>query len=56
MENTEAEVGLEFNRTVSAEDIPPNEAIAETLIEAVTNPNITLNLTIEADSIQVLGK
>ncbi|KAG7236578.1 hypothetical protein INR49_000775 [Caranx melampygus] len=31
MENTEAEVGLEFNRTASPEDIPSNDAVTETL-------------------------
>lgn len=56
MENTEAEVGIEFNKTASAEQIPQDEAVTSALVEAVNNPNNTFNLTVEPDSIQVLGK
>ncbi|XP_022624556.1 cell wall integrity and stress response component 4-like [Seriola dumerili] len=56
MGNTEAEVGLEFNQTDTTAEIPQATAVAETLVEAVTNPNNTFNLTVEANSIQVVER
>ncbi|KAM9836696.1 uncharacterized protein ACBR49_019132 isoform 2-T2 [Aulostomus maculatus] len=56
MPSTEAEVGLEFNDTVSPDEIPDSETVAETLVEAVNNPNNTFNLSIEADSIRVIDR
>ncbi|XP_054457069.1 uncharacterized protein LOC129093176 [Anoplopoma fimbria] len=54
MTNTEAEVGIEFNRTASAGPIPQSDAVAAVLVDAVSNPNSTFNLTIDAASITVV--
>ncbi|XP_044197775.1 transcription initiation factor TFIID subunit 12-like isoform X2 [Thunnus albacares] len=56
MENTEAEVGIEFNQTASAAEIPEATDVAQTLVESVSNPNNTFNLTVEADSIQIIQR
>ncbi|XP_029382060.1 mucin-5AC-like [Echeneis naucrates] len=57
-DNTEAEVGIEFNRTTAASGIPDSASVAQTLVDAVNNPNITneFNLTVQADSIRVVGE
>ena len=47
---------LEFNRTSSPDDIPGDDAVVSTLVDAVTNPNNTFNITVVPDSIQVIGK
>ncbi|XP_047429310.1 uncharacterized protein LOC125018169 [Mugil cephalus] len=54
MENTVAEVGIEFNRNTTPAEIPPASDVVQTLVNAVNNPNITLNITIQANTIQVL--
>ncbi|XP_071315252.1 uncharacterized protein [Trachinotus anak] len=56
MENTEAEVGIEFNQTAPPAEIPQATDVANTLVEAVSNPNQTFNLTIEASSIQIVER
>ena len=56
MENTEAEVGIEFNQTASAAEIPEATDVAQTLVESVSNPNNTFNLTVEANSIEIIRK
>ncbi|XP_042257260.1 cell wall protein DAN4-like [Thunnus maccoyii] len=56
MENTEAEVGIEFNQTASAAEIPEATDVAQTLEESVSNPNNTFNLTVEANSIQIIQR
>ncbi|XP_036002342.1 mucin-5AC [Fundulus heteroclitus] len=54
MNGTQAEVGVEFNRTTPVETIPKPETVQEVLVEAVKNPNITLNVTFEENSIEVI--
>ncbi|XP_047440181.1 uncharacterized protein LOC125007401 [Mugil cephalus] len=54
MENTVAEVGIEFNRNTTPAEIPPASDVVQTLVDAVNNPNITLNITIQANTIQVV--
>ena len=56
MENTEAVVGIQFNRTSTTAQIPTDTEVVQTLVEAVNNPNSTLNITIQADTVQVVGK
>ncbi|MEQ2165751.1 hypothetical protein GOODEAATRI_020395, partial [Goodea atripinnis] len=56
MNGTEAEVGVEFNQSTPAENIPKAEAVLEALVQAVSNPNITLNISFEVESIQVIRK
>ncbi|XP_010794898.1 uncharacterized protein [Notothenia coriiceps] len=52
MDNVQAEVGLEFNKTVSSDQIPKDDLIIKTLVQAVNTPN-NFNLTIDANSIQI---
>ncbi|MEQ2235100.1 hypothetical protein ILYODFUR_038170, partial [Ilyodon furcidens] len=54
MNGTEAEVGVEFNQSTPAENIPKAEAVQEALVQAVSNPNITLNISFEVGSIQII--
>ncbi|XP_042370213.1 uncharacterized protein LOC121964051 [Plectropomus leopardus] len=54
--NTEAEVGVQFSETASSEEIPTSETVANTLVEAVTNPSNNFSLTIDPTSVQVVGK
>lgn len=52
---TEAEVELVFNATVPLNEIPPADGVVGTLRDAVNNPNpnVTFNLTVDANSIVV---
>ncbi|KAK2899781.1 hypothetical protein Q8A73_012910 [Channa argus] len=50
--NTEAVVEVHFNNTAPPADIPQADAVAKTLVDAVSNPNNTFNITVEADSIK----
>ncbi|XP_047440120.1 mucin-5AC-like [Mugil cephalus] len=54
MENTVAEVGIEFNRNTTTAEIPPASDVVQTLVDAVNNPNSTLNITIQANTIQLV--
>ncbi|KAF1380584.1 hypothetical protein PFLUV_G00165390 [Perca fluviatilis] len=54
IDNTVAEVGIEFNQTASPSEIPKADVVAQTLVEAVSNPNNTFNLTVDATSITVI--
>ena len=54
--NTEAEVGIEFNETASTEEVPVPGDVAQTLKVAVSNPNNTFNLTVDADSVEIIRK
>ncbi|XP_014834221.1 PREDICTED: mucin-5AC-like [Poecilia mexicana] len=54
MNGTQAEVGVEFNKTTPATTIPKAEEVQATLKEAVNNPNITLNVTFDAASIEII--
>ena len=54
MGNTQVEVELVFNNTESLDPIPADEVVADVLIQAVTNPNNTFNLTLDPDSIEVI--
>ncbi|KAK5613923.1 E3 ubiquitin-protein ligase HW2 [Crenichthys baileyi] len=56
MNATEAEVGVEFNQSTPAENIPKAEAVKEALVQAVSNPNITFNISFEVGSIQITRK
>nr|XP_040037497.1 interphotoreceptor matrix proteoglycan 2-like isoform X3 [Gasterosteus aculeatus aculeatus]XP_040037498.1 interphotoreceptor matrix proteoglycan 2-like isoform X4 [Gasterosteus aculeatus aculeatus] len=51
---TEVEVGIEFNQTAPAAEIPRAEDVAKTLVDAVNNPNSTFNLSIDATSVTVI--
>ncbi|XP_067379374.1 myb-like protein X [Channa argus] len=49
---TEAVVGVQFNNTALPADIPQVEDVAKTLVDAVSNPNNTFNITVLPNSIQ----
>ncbi|XP_037614766.1 bypass of stop codon protein 1-like [Sebastes umbrosus] len=51
MGNTELVLGIEFNQTASASEIPQTNVVAETLVDAVSN-NSTSNLLFVATSIE----
>lgn len=53
---TAAEVRLVFNSSVPPAQLPIPEEVVDILVDAVTNPNITLNVSIVPDSIVVLGE
>ncbi|XP_032438509.1 cell wall protein DAN4-like [Xiphophorus hellerii] len=55
MNGTQAEVGVEFNKTTPAQTIPKAEDVQATLKEAVNNPNITLNVTFDVNSIKIIS-
>lgn len=55
-DGTQAEVGIVFNRTTPAAQLPQNKVVAETLIEAVNNPNNTFNVSINPETVTTLGK
>ncbi|XP_047440104.1 mucin-5AC-like [Mugil cephalus] len=54
MQNTVAEVGIEFNPNSTSAEIPPAADVAQTLVDAVNNPNSTLNITIQANTVRVV--
>ena len=54
MNVTAAEVGLEFNRPATPGDLPTPDAVAQTLVDAVSTPNNTFNLSVQSSSIQVI--
>nr|XP_054590205.1 mucin-2-like [Nothobranchius furzeri] len=54
MEETQADVGLVFSNTVPSEKVPAAKDVQQTLVEAATNTNLTLNITFEPSTIQVL--
>nr|XP_057923622.1 mucin-2-like [Doryrhamphus excisus] len=56
MGNTQVEVELQFNDSVSTDQIPGDDVVVDTLVQAVTSPNNTFNLTIDPDSIAVITK
>ncbi|XP_038165070.1 cell wall protein DAN4-like [Cyprinodon tularosa] len=51
MSNTEAEMGLEFNETTPMQNLPDDEAVKNTLIEAINST--TFNVSFVADSVNV---
>ncbi|XP_044039224.1 flocculation protein FLO11-like [Siniperca chuatsi] len=54
MENTNAEVGLEFNNTASQDQIPQDDVVVDTLVQALSNPNNTFNLTVDTNTIEII--
>ncbi|XP_068588904.1 integumentary mucin C.1-like [Cebidichthys violaceus] len=56
MTTTEAEIGIEFNQTALAAEIPQADVVAQTLVDAVSNPNNTFNLTFDPASIVVVQR
>ena len=54
--NTAAEVRLQFNSSVAPEQLPTPDDVEQTLVDAVSNPNNTFNVSIQPNSVQVLGK
>ncbi|XP_054656621.1 uncharacterized protein LOC129194992 [Dunckerocampus dactyliophorus] len=54
MGNTQVEVELQFNNSVSTDQIPEADVVVDTLVQAVNSPNNTFNLTIDPDSIAVI--
>lgn len=55
MDATEAEFGVVFNNTIPIAQLPQNEEVAQTLVDAA-NSNETFNVTLKASSIQVICK
>ncbi|XP_042258071.1 cell wall protein DAN4-like [Thunnus maccoyii] len=56
VENTEVELGIEFNQTASSAEIPEAADVVQTLVDSVSNPNNTFNLTVETNSIQIVQR
>nr|XP_061814827.1 uncharacterized protein LOC133605615 [Nerophis lumbriciformis]XP_061814828.1 uncharacterized protein LOC133605616 [Nerophis lumbriciformis] len=56
MGNTQVEVQLQFNNSVSTDEIPEADVVVDTLVQAVNSPNNTFNLTLDSDSIAVIRK
>lgn len=54
-DNTEAEVGLEFNNTAS-QTVPQTNDVAETLAVAATSNSSNISLPIDPQSVKVVGK
>nr|XP_061817464.1 mucin-2-like [Nerophis lumbriciformis] len=54
MGNTQVEVQLQFNNSVSTDQIPEADVVVDTLVQAVNSPNNTFNLTLDSDSIKVI--
>nr|XP_061817466.1 uncharacterized protein LOC133606978 [Nerophis lumbriciformis] len=54
MGNTQVEVELQFNNSVSTDQIPEADVVVDTLVQAVNSPNNTFNLTLDSDSIAVI--
>ncbi|XP_044040971.1 uncharacterized protein LOC122870673 [Siniperca chuatsi] len=52
--NIHAELGLQFNNVASPDQIPQADAVADTLISALNNPNNTFGLAVDPTSIQVI--
>ncbi|KAM9718077.1 uncharacterized protein ACNS7B_021512 isoform 2-T2 [Menidia menidia] len=53
MEQTEAEMGIEFNKSTPIVEIPKQEDVQEVLIKAVNTSSNEFNITIESDSIKI---
>ncbi|KAM9717427.1 uncharacterized protein ACNS7B_021086 isoform 2-T2 [Menidia menidia] len=53
LENTQAELGIEFNKTTPMVEIPKQEAVQEVLIEVANTSTIDFNITIQSDSIKI---
>lgn len=56
VDNTEAEVGIEFNNTASQAQIPQADTVVQTLVNAVSNSSNTFNISIVASTITAVGK
>ncbi|XP_061921216.1 mucin-2-like isoform X2 [Entelurus aequoreus] len=54
MGNTQVEVDLQFNNSVSTDQIPEADVVVDTLVQAINSPNNTFNLTLDSDSIAVV--
>ncbi|XP_047443654.1 mucin-5AC-like [Mugil cephalus] len=54
-QNTVAEMGIEFNRNSTSAVIPPAADVVQTLVDAVNNPNNTLIITIQVNTVRVVG-
>ncbi|XP_016523062.1 cell wall protein DAN4-like [Poecilia formosa] len=52
MNSTEAEVGLEFNKTTPAENLPENEDVQQTLVDAINST--TFNVTFIPSTISLI--
>ncbi|XP_034082150.1 uncharacterized protein LOC117552681 [Gymnodraco acuticeps] len=50
---TEAEMGVVFNSTTPLADLPQNNEVGQTLVEAVNNTNSTFDVSISPDSVKV---
>lgn len=53
VDNTEADVGVEFNSTAQ---VPQPSEVAQTLVDAVSNPNNTFNISIVRSSVKIVGE
>ncbi|XP_061566179.1 putative uncharacterized protein DDB_G0282133 [Cololabis saira] len=54
LENTEAEVGVEFDKTTPVKELPENSVVAETVKEGAVNSTVNFNVTIVSDSIAII--
>ncbi|XP_065806416.1 uncharacterized protein [Labrus bergylta] len=56
MSNTEAEIGVEFARNSSADQIPTTDTVASTLVEAVSNSSNNFSLSVDSTSIMIVDQ
>lgn len=55
VDTTEAEIGVVFSSTIPTAELPQNEVVAQTLVDAA-NSNETFSVSLKASSIQVICK
>lgn len=49
-------MGIVFNKTTPVAQLPNNNVIAQTLVEAANDSNNNFNVTFNPSTVQVLGK
>lgn len=52
---TQTDIGVVFNKTVPIAELPQNDSVAQTLVDALKS-NETFSVTVKASSVQVICK
>lgn len=55
VDTTRADIGVVFSNTVPSAELPSNDVVAQTLVDAA-NSNETFSVVLKASSIQVICK
>lgn len=56
MQNTEAEMGIEFNNTASETSVPEADDVVITLVAAVSNSSNNFNVSVDTNTVTVIGQ